>query len=304
MSDDAPGGGSASGPAHRLRIRPMVRDEVDVLVDWAADEGWDPGLHDAEVFWATDPEGWIAAELDGELIGGGSIVAYGTTYGFMGFFIVRPDHRGRGLGRELWFARRSLLLDRLGEGATIEMDGVFAMQPFYATGGFVAQHRDLRFAGVADGIAPQPAGASGVEVVDAAAVPFELVEAYDRAHFPAPRPAFLRRWLALPGGQAVVAVAGDRCRGYAVRRPTRAAHKVGPLFADAPEVAESLLAAVTAPVAGAEVLLDVPERNAAGLALAGRHGMREVFGCARMALGPPPPLPWDEVFGVTTFELG
>jgi hypothetical protein len=32
--------------------------------------------------------------------------------------------------------------------------------------------------------------------------------------------------------------------------------------------------------------------------------MREVFECARMYLGPPPRLPADEIFGVTTLELG
>jgi hypothetical protein len=52
------------------------------------------------------------------------------------------------------------------------------------------------------------------------------------------------------------------------------------------------------------VFLDVPENNPQALALAERHGMREVFGCARMYLGAPPHIPWELIFGVTTFELG
>jgi hypothetical protein len=59
-----------------MNIRRMTRDELDMLVDWAAREGWNPGLNDAEVFWASDPEGFVAAEIEGELIGDGSIVAY------------------------------------------------------------------------------------------------------------------------------------------------------------------------------------------------------------------------------------
>ena len=114
-----------------MLIRPMVREEVDLLVEWAALEGWNPGLDDADVYWAADPDGFIAAELDGEVVGGGSIVTHGPTYGFMGFFIVRPEWRGRGLGRELWWARRTRLLDRLEPGATVEMDGVFAMEHFF-----------------------------------------------------------------------------------------------------------------------------------------------------------------------------
>ncbi len=293
-----------------MRVRPMVRDELDLLVEWAEGEGWNPGLDDADVFWATDPDGFVAAEVDGEVVGGGSIVTYGRTYGFMGFFIVRPELRGRGLGRELWFTRRSLLLDRLGPGAAVEMDGVFAMERFYADGGFVLQHRDLRFAGVARALDADEAGAepdgveADVEVVDLAEVPFALVEAYDQAHFPAPRPEFLRRWIARPGGHAVGVLGDDRCRGFGVLRPARVGYRIGPLFADDAIVAEALFTALTTRVVGAEVFLDVPERNLDAMALVARHGMQEVFGCARMTLGPPPSLPWDEIFGVTTFELG
>ncbi|MBK1702153.1 GNAT family N-acetyltransferase, partial [Thiococcus pfennigii] len=79
--------------ADAVTIRAMTRAELDTLVDWAAAEGWNPGLHDASIFWDTDPDGFIAADFGGELIGGGSIVAYDRRFGFMGFFIVRPDHR-------------------------------------------------------------------------------------------------------------------------------------------------------------------------------------------------------------------
>ena len=280
----------------------MRRDELDILVDWAADEGWNPGLDDAEVFWATDPEGFVALEVAGELVGGGSIVDHGGGYGFMGFFSVRPDRRGAGLGRTLWITRRDLLLDRLGPDSTIEMDGVFAMEPFYAAGGFVLQHRDLRFEGV--GAAAPSATVPGIEVVDLADVPFAVVQDYDSGHVPAPRPEFLRRWIVRPGGSAIGVVDGGTCRGMAVSRPCRTGHRIGPLFADDPVVAEALFTALASRVAGEPIFLDVPERNAAALDLVARHGMVEVFGCARMTLGRPRPLPWDEIFGVTTFELG
>ena len=80
--------------------------------------------------------------------------------------------------------------------------------------------------------------------------------------------------------------------------------RFGPLFADDAEVAEALFTAASSRVAGAPVFLDVPERNRAALDLVARHDLTEVFGCARMTYGPPPALPWDEIFGVTTYELG
>ena len=285
-----------------MDVRPMTRDEVDLLVEWAALEGWNPGLHDADAFWSADPDGFVAAEHDGEVVGGGSIVTHGPRYGFMGFFIMRPEFRGQGLGRELWFTRRNRLLDRLEPGAAIEMDGVFAMEPFYAAGGFVTQHRDLRFGGTATAHDGAPAGA--IHVVNAADVPFEVIEAYDRAHFAGERTAFLRRWLAPPDGHALAVADADGCRGYTVLRPAREGYRFGPLFADDAEVAEALFTAASARVARAPVFLDVPERNSAALDLVARHDLTEVFGCARMTYGPPPALPWDEIFGVTTYELG
>ena len=49
-------------------VRAMTRDEVDVAVDWAAAEGWNPGLHDAGAFHAADPDGFLAGALDGEMV--------------------------------------------------------------------------------------------------------------------------------------------------------------------------------------------------------------------------------------------
>jgi GNAT superfamily N-acetyltransferase len=281
-----------------MHIRGMTRDELDVLVEWAAREGWNPGLDDAEVFWNADPDGFVAAEINGELVGGGSIVAYGSRYGFMGFFIMRPDCRGHGLGDRLWNERKRRLSARLDAGASIAMDGVFNMQEYYARGGFRFVCRDLRFEGRGMN-SPQCEG-----VIEASSLPFELIDIYDRLHFPVPRSGFLRSWIQRPGGHALAAVEDDAIRGYGVMRPCRTGHKIGPLFAASAKVAEQLLVALGSRVSGEPIFLDVPEINRDALALVARHNMKEVFGCARMVLGPVPKLPDAEIFGVTTFELG
>ena len=326
----------------------MARAELDVLVTWAADEGWNPGLNDADLFWDTDPAGFVAAEAGGALVGGGSIVSYDGRFGFMGFFIVAPAHRGRGLGRRLWVHRRDALLARLRPGAAIGLDGVFAMQAFYARGGFRLAGRDLRMEGVgasatpaaglvdAREVSPAALGVDGVfamqafyarggfrlagrdlrmegvgaaatlasGLVDAREVPPAALAAYDAGRFPAPRAGFVERWIAQPGARALAAVDAGGIRGYGVARPCRTGFKIGPLFAADAGVAEDLFCGLADHAAGAALFLDVPEGNRAAMALAGRHGMREVFGCARMYLGSRPALPEHEVFGVTTFELG
>jgi len=284
-----------------LVIRNMTPAEVDALVDWAAREGWNPGLHDAGLFWATDPEAFIAAELAGEMIGGGAITAYGGEFGFMGFFIMRPEFRGRGLGNQLWQARRERLLARLRPGASIGMDGVFDMQAYYARGGFVFSHRNLRFRVEVDRPPAQP---DGEDVVALSTVAYDELAAYDRRCFPAPRPTFLKGWIAQADALALGLRRKGSLAGYGVVRRCREGCKIGPLFADDRAAAEALYLRLAGFAAGGPLFLDAPENNPEAMGLVRAHGMTEVFGCARMYLGPKPAIVEARVFGVTSFELG
>ena len=285
-----------------LVIRNMTRSEVDDLVEWAAHEGWNPGLHDAEVFCATDPDAFIAAELGGGLIGGGAITSYNGEFGFMGFFIVRPEYRGRGLGNTLWHARRDRLLARLRPGASIGLDGVFEMQHYYTRGGFAFSHRDMRFR--AEIPKRYESARDDEEIVPLSSVPFYQVQDYDRTCFPALRPAFLGAWISRPVALALGCRREGRLGGYGVVRRCRDGCKIGPLFADGARAANALYARLAEFAAGGPLYLDAPENNPAAIEMVRRHGMTGVFGCARMYLGPPPALAHERVFGVTTFELG
>jgi GNAT superfamily N-acetyltransferase len=282
------------------RYRHATRAELDVAVEWATGEGWNPGRADADAFWATDPDGFVCAERTGEVIATGSVVSYGGAFGFMGFFIVRPDLRGRGIGREFWFWRRDLLRDRLHDGASIGMDGVFAMQPFYRSGGFEFAHRTLRMTGIIGGVD----GHSDSRLVDLASLRFDDVADYDRSCFLFDRPQFLARWIDPVGGRGLAAIENGEIVGMGVIRPCRTGHKIGPLFASRPDVGASLFEALAAVAHAEEVSIDVPEINADAMELARRHRLTEQFGCARMYHGAAPPIPWDRVYGVTTFELG
>lgn len=42
-----------------LKIRKMRRDEAEFAIQMATGEGWNPGIHDGEIFYETDPEGFF-----------------------------------------------------------------------------------------------------------------------------------------------------------------------------------------------------------------------------------------------------
>lgn len=276
-------------------IRPITREELGLPLQWAAEEGWNPGLDDAEPFHAADPGGFLLAFLDEEPVGSISVVRYGDGFGFLGLYIVRPEHRGRGFGMSLWQAGLNHL-----HGCVVGLDGVVAQQANYARSGFAFAHRNVRYGGhpAFERSDPNPC----VKPVDAGLI--EAVALYDRRHFPAERVRFLRSWLTPNSRKAFAFIDDSRVRGYVVLRACRVGFKIGPLFADTPDIARELFRAAAAQAAGSSISIDAPQPNANAADLATAYGLAPVFETARMYKGPAPDLPLAEIYGITTLELG
>lgn len=278
-----------------LEIRTMSRGELDVAVDWAAVEGWNPGWFDAMAFHAADPDGYLVGVQNGEPVACISVVRYGEDFGFLGFYIVRPEARGRGHGLAIWRAG----LEKV-SGRNVGLDGVPAQQQNYRRSGFRLAWRNIRFQGSLRNIgAPRNA-----IVIDAMTVPFDRLAAYDRRFFPAARERFLSLWISLPEHVARVAIRNGDIAGFAVARPCSEGTKIGPLYAQDSGLALALIRDIVATRISFPLIIDVPEPNAAALALVDKLGFEPVFETARMYTGPAPIIEMSGLFGVTSFELG
>ena len=271
-----------------------MQGPADIAVEWAAAEGWNPGLDDAERFVRADPHAFLWTERDGAVVATVACALYGDDYAFIGFYIVDPDLRGQGLGGAL--LERALA--RAGE-RVVGLDGVLEQQETYERSGFVLAHRNTRYQGSGGGVRP-------AAVVDLAEVRRAELVAYDAAIFGAKRAAFLDAWVGgRPPGMALAVRDADALRGYAIGRPCREGVKAGPLFADDPDAADVLFRGLAAAAgARATLFLDVPECNEEAVALARRYGMQPVFATARMYRGGEPADDTARVYGVTTFEFG
>jgi ribosomal protein S18 acetylase RimI-like enzyme len=276
-------------------IRTMTPGDLDTVIEWAAAEGWNPGRWDRDAFLAADPQGFLIGLLDEQPIASISVVRYGTTFGFLGLYIVRPEYRGQGFGIAIWRAGMARL-----QGRCVGLDGVVAQQANYAKSGFALAYSHFRFGGRGGVPVAHDAG-----ILPLSGVAFDVLCRYDRALFPESRSAFLSAWIARPETTALGVVEQGGLRGYGVIRPSRDGFRVGPLFADTPGIAERLLQALMASVPGdAAVFLDVPLTNAAAMALVKRLGMTPAFETARMYAGADPQLPVQRIFAVTSLELG
>ncbi|MYN18859.1 GNAT family N-acetyltransferase [Rugamonas sp. FT107W] len=273
----------------------MSEAELNIALDWAAIEGWNPGLHDAACFYAADPGGFLIGVLDGEPIASIFAVKYGVGFGFIGGYIVKPAWRGRGHGWALWQAAMARLA-----GRNVGLDGVVVQQANYAKSGFRLAHRNFRYEGRGTGRL-----GDARDIVPLSALSDEEICRYDRSFFPEERGSFLLCWVRHPHHISIGSVSGQGLTGYAVARPCRNGYKIGPLFADTPAVAERLFADLSGRL-GLEqpVFLDVPELNPAAVALAERHQMQRCFETARMYTRESPELRMDRQYGITSFELG
>jgi len=277
-------------------VRTMRRDEVELAIDWAAREGWNPGLHDAQCFHAADPDGFLIAEVGVEQAGCISGVSYAGRFGFIGLYIVAPAWRGRGIGLRLWNKAMSRLA-----GHVVGLDGVPAQQENYSRSGFILAWQNARFAGVAR---PRD-GAAARQVVPLSEVDFAALCRKDHSVFPAPRDAFLRAWCSMPDSTGLAWLENGEVGGWGVIRRCREGHKIGPLIADEPAIASTLYASLCGAVpAGDSVFLDVPMPNERAVAMAKAYGMSSVFETARMYAGTAPACNLNAVYGITTFELG
>jgi GNAT superfamily N-acetyltransferase len=266
---------------------------AEAAVAWASAEGWNPGLDDAERFLAADPDSFLATQRAGDIVGTVSCALYGANYAFIGFYIVREDLRGHGIGGEL-FERA---LARAGS-RVVGLDGVLAQQSSYERRGFILAHRNVRWRTMGGGQRP-------VGLVELSSVPLEKLLEFDADVFGTERARFLRAWISRPRGHAVARLRDGRLVGYGVLRRCRVGTKVGPLFADDEDAARELFAGLAAIAGeGTEVFIDMPAANPHTPHLRVGREMEPSFETVRMYRNGRPQEDLERVFGVTTFEFG
>jgi len=273
----------------------MKQDEVNIAIEWAAQEGWNPGLHDAKCYFSADPKGFLIGLLDDEPIATISAIKYDDSFGFLGFYIVKPEFRCKGYGIQIWNAALEYL-----KGCNIALDGVVAQQENYKKSGFTLAYSNIRYEGKGGGIVEQ-----NLDIVSLSILPFETIDSYEQNFFPAKRSNFIKTWIDQADSDALGIMQNGELAGYGVIRKCRTGYKIGPLYAENSKLAESLFVALKSKVESSElVYLDVPEVNKGAVALAEDHNMTISFETARMYTKEIPNIPIEHIFGVTSFEIG
>ncbi len=274
-----------------MDYRQMTAPDLALALDWAAEEGWNPGLDDAAAFLAADPQGYFVADAGAGPVAAISVVNHDAEVAFLGLYLCRPDWRGRGIGLALWHHA----LKHAG-ARSVGLDGVPAQQANYARSGFVASGATIRLEGRLDG-RPDP------QVRDLVAGDLPALAALDRVANGHARPAFLAAWTAATPTRRTLVLDRAGVQGFATIRRCRRGAKIGPVVAPDADAALRLIHAALDRLPATPAVIDLPQSNAALLAALGAAGLVETFRTARMFRGPAPTSdPCLQAVG--TLELG
>lgn len=267
-------------------FRTATQAELHQMLDWAADEGWNPGLDDAAAFHASDPAGFFVAIEDDVPVASISVVNHTDEFAFLGLYIVKPAFRSKGIGYGLWQHAIAHAQDR-----TIGLDGVPEQQENYAASGFRRAGSTTRFSGPVSQVE-----APGVRQATAGDLP-DLIAQETKASGVS-KNAYLGAWLTNTPNRTTLV---DR-DGYCTVRRCRSGAKIGPLVAKTEEAALRLMRSASA-IVGQDLIIDVPASSKSLTQLCRQIGLVSGFETARMYRGRPPSTEVG-IFAVTSLELG
>jgi len=251
-------------------IRRLGADDLAAAQQLSASAGWNQNANDWSMMlqlgqgWGIDaPDDQGRTQLAASVV----VLPYGEHFAWTSMVLVLPEFRRRGYAQTLL---RHALAHLAAQGRAAVLDAtpaghaVYVQEGFADTWGFARYRRE---AGVPlQGAAAGPATRALVEA------DWLAVDALDRVAFGASRLPLLRRLAQRLPQAARVLEQGGRLRGYVLGREGREALQIGPLLAEAPDVAQRLMYDALQPLAGEVVYVDPLDRQAAALAWLQQQG--------------------------------
>lgn len=274
----------------------------EFMFQGAMSEGWEPGLSDLGTFPFVDPEGFFIGVVGREIVGCVSAVRFSDAYGFLGYYIVKPDKRGCCYGLRLFRHALTFLGDR-----NIGLDGVPAQIPNYIKSGFTPHFSSVRFYGV---LVDFPYDSARVAFHQLTDLSVDEISMYDKKCFPSNRESWISHWLddSIPNCMGLAYKENDVLIGYVVMRQSVNGYRIGPLYADNLFVAKQLLRGLYFQniVKGQTIFIDVPITNHAFSSYLSKDLVLNTSSeCTRMyTRGVPPNIDWGCVHALSSLELG
>lgn len=260
-----------------LEIRLLFEADIPAAMQLKEAARWNQTEADWRRLLRLEPNGCFGAIRDGRLVGTTTTTIYGEL-AWIGMVLVEPQHRRQGIAAQLMHVALDYLQDKVD---TIKLDATSLGQPVYEEFGFEVESVVERWSGVAQSTRgetqPQP-------VMDGNAK-LELFN-LDRAAFNGDRSLLLETLIDDACVAPVLMRAADGAlRGYALARSGSSRTYVGPVVANDPQIAETLLDRMFSKLSGRDVYVDFNKQCSAGASLLFDRGFVKERDFIRMVKG-------------------
>jgi len=231
-------------------LRPMRPEDIPDGLRLCRASGWNQREEDWREMLRSNPDGFVAAVVDGRVVGTGGAVRYGAGLAWVCMILVDPESRSQGLGTRIM----EEVLRRLAGVPVVGLDATPGGRLVYVKLGFRDARPLARFDARPRSAPPAPG--SAVRPLSAADLPEVL--AWDLEAFGADRGAVLRWAFAQAPEYAWCVPAAGRLEGYCFGRHGHNADHIGPVVARQGAVARDLVQACLAPHVGRRFFIDAP----------------------------------------------
>ena len=259
------------------RVRRLEERDIDAVIALTDLEGWGYTRADFRRLLSLAPGGCFATELDGRVVG----VLTTTTYdglAFLGAVIVRPELRGKGVGKQMMDAALAHLRDRGVQ--TVRLNAYLNAVPFYERLGFHAEYEVVRWHGAA--AAGRMRGVRPLREGDR-----DGLARFDATYFGADRGKLIARLAEEFPTTFLVAERAGAVRGFIVGNPSGDSCEIGPWVVKpgSGSTARDLYQSLVAAAGASELAFSGPARNAALREFVREAHFEEVFRSLRMWWG-------------------
>lgn len=220
-----------------MRLETMTPSDASVLREWLTAEGYDPGVRVEQLAWAFEAGALLCVRIGGIRVGGIFASRFEGELGSVGYAVVRPGLRGRGIGARMV----DLALERLGPGPiAAEVPPRVARAAMRR--GFTVAHRTVEYRCVAPS---DPLVAEGRDIVPALEVPLRQIADLDERATGVRRDGLIHHWLTDADSVALAVRRNpDALAAYGLLRESRGRFRLGPLFAEDEATAQRLYEAL------------------------------------------------------------
>lgn len=276
-----------------LRVDALGPGDLEAAQRLSAQAGWNQNAADWARLLELFPNGCFAGRRGERLVATATVADYAPGLRWIGMVLVDEAERGKGYGKRM--LDRALEHSLAGVALAVGLDATDLGRPLYQRFGFADAWPIDRWEGALPASSPEP---------DPRALELESVIVFDGAACGADRGAFLRRLTGEPGVSAWMIRSSYGIEGYAILRPGRRAHHLGPVVAATPRALRAILAAAGRILAGRPVIVDVP-RRAELAGLLSELGLEVRRSLWRMTHRDPRPLLLGpKVLAIAGFEWG